>query len=160
MLYEKILDYFGDATSQPAILLHTPTEALRQLGLSNQKAQYLKNVAQFWMDNNLRDARWHDMHEDAIIDLLTQIKVLGAGLLKWCSFLIWHVMMFFLLMTWECAMVWHIFITSVLMQKASNDGRLNNLPNGHPTEVGVADLCGRLTITVQNKMIHGPKGRG
>jgi DNA-3-methyladenine glycosylase II len=52
-------------------------EVLRDIGLSNAKAQYVLNVAQFAIDNNLDDKRLKKMSNDEIIDLLTQIKGVG-----------------------------------------------------------------------------------
>lgn len=70
---------FNGMIPESHTLIQTQQETLRGLGLSNSKAQYLKNVAQFWIDNNLELTDWASMSEDAIIDLLTQIK--GVG--KW-----------------------------------------------------------------------------
>jgi DNA-3-methyladenine glycosylase II len=60
-------------------VVDTPFETLRSIGLSNAKANYVHNVCQFFLDNNLKDAKLHKMTNDELITLLTQIK--GVG--KW-----------------------------------------------------------------------------
>lgn len=76
---KKFLAYYNNSTPAPQVLVQATLEELRPLGLSGQKAGYIKNVAQFWIDNSLEQTNWLEMDEDAIIELLTQIK--GVG--KW-----------------------------------------------------------------------------
>ena len=52
---------------------------LRSIGLSQSKVNYIQNVAEFFIANNITDKQLYSMEPDAIIELLTQIK--GVG--KW-----------------------------------------------------------------------------
>jgi DNA-3-methyladenine glycosylase II len=67
----------GAVTVEKVALLQV--EALRAIGLSNQKAQYILNVAQFFKTQKLTAAQLHQLPNEALINLLTQIK--GVG--KW-----------------------------------------------------------------------------
>jgi DNA-3-methyladenine glycosylase II len=45
--------------------------------LSYQKANYIKNIGQHWIDNNHFATDWTSMSDEAIIDDLVQIKGVG-----------------------------------------------------------------------------------
>lgn len=79
MIYHRFLDLFGGEEPLPQQIVVTPFEKLRAIGLSNAKTQYVLNVAQFAIDNNLADKKLKKMSDEEIIELLTQIK--GVG--KW-----------------------------------------------------------------------------
>jgi DNA-3-methyladenine glycosylase II len=59
------------------MVLELPIEQMRAVGLSNQKASYLKNVAQFFRDNDLENKDWSNLSDEEIITYLTQIKGVG-----------------------------------------------------------------------------------
>lgn len=63
----------------PLELLNIEVEEMRLVGISYQKAGYLHNVANFWEQKKLHDCNWQLLDEQAIIQLLTEIK--GVG--KW-----------------------------------------------------------------------------
>jgi DNA-3-methyladenine glycosylase II len=75
----RFLDLFPDRKPLPQSVLDTHDDILRGVGLSYQKAGYIKNIARYWLDNNAHTRDWLTMHEDDIITELTQIK--GVG--KW-----------------------------------------------------------------------------
>jgi len=78
-LFFRFLDLFGGDEPTPEQIVATPFEKLRGIGLSNAKAQYVLNVAQFAIDHQLTDKKLKKMSNEEIIELLTQIK--GVG--KW-----------------------------------------------------------------------------
>lgn len=78
-IFNRFLLLFPDRYPHPEHLLAIDVVQLREAGLSNQKAAYLKNVAQFALDNDLEAFEWDNMDDEAVIQLLTQIK--GVG--KW-----------------------------------------------------------------------------
>ena len=55
----------------------TPFAALREIGLSNAKANYVLNVSRFFIDEKITDARLHKMSNEALIKYLSQIKGIG-----------------------------------------------------------------------------------
>ncbi|MES2883103.1 MAG: DNA-3-methyladenine glycosylase 2 family protein [Bacteroidota bacterium] len=77
VMYHRFLLLFGDAEPTPQQIVAMPFEKIRAIGLSNAKAQYVLNVAQFAIDNKLDDKRLKKMSNDEIIEQLTQIKGVG-----------------------------------------------------------------------------------
>jgi DNA-3-methyladenine glycosylase II len=79
VIFNRFLDLYGGEEPTPSQIIATPFETLRAIGLSNAKTQYVLNVAQFAIDNDLSDKKIKKMSDADIVDLLTQIK--GVG--KW-----------------------------------------------------------------------------
>jgi DNA-3-methyladenine glycosylase II len=78
-IFSRFLDLFPDRKPVPHLVLEKDTEILRGVGLSYQKAGYIKNIAAYWIDNKEDMKDWLAMSDDDIIHELTQIK--GVG--KW-----------------------------------------------------------------------------
>ena len=79
VIFNRFLALFPDGYPHPDQVLSIEFERLRGVGLSNQKANYLRNVAQFSLENDLEGHDWDNMSDIEIIEFLTQIK--GVG--KW-----------------------------------------------------------------------------
>jgi len=79
VIFKRFLSLFPENYPQPDYVVKIDLEQLRSVGLSGQKAGYLKNVAQFAIDNDLEKMDWAAMSDEEVIDFLTQIK--GVG--KW-----------------------------------------------------------------------------
>lgn len=75
----RFLNLFPNQKPLPDLVLATEHDVLRGVGLSNQKASYMKNIAAYWIDNQLNTKDWLSMSDDDIIATLTPIK--GVG--KW-----------------------------------------------------------------------------
>lgn len=60
-------------------VLDTPEETLRGIGISYAKIKYIYAVANFCIEHKINDKKIQELSNEAIIDLLTQIK--GVG--KW-----------------------------------------------------------------------------
>jgi len=78
-IFNRFLDLFEDRYPHPEQVTNLEIPVLRGVGLSNQKAQYLQNVATFALEHQWEQRDWHTMSDDDIIAHLTQIK--GVG--KW-----------------------------------------------------------------------------
>jgi len=76
-IYGRFIALFAE-TPNPDTILLIETEALRSAGLSGQKSSYIKNVAVFFKENSLVDHDWTKYSDQEILDLLTQIKGVGA----------------------------------------------------------------------------------
>lgn len=76
-IHQRFLDLFEDHYPDPNILIDLSPETLRQVGLSGQKSQYLRNTAAFFLENNLMQYNWRQHTEEEIVHLLTQIKGVG-----------------------------------------------------------------------------------
>jgi len=79
VIFKRFLALFPDQYPHPEQLIGFEPELLRSVGLSNQKAGYLRNVAAFSQQNDLENHHWHSMSDEEIIEFLSQIK--GVG--KW-----------------------------------------------------------------------------
>ncbi len=79
VIYKRFLALYDGKEPKVAAVLATPNEALRAIGLSNAKVGYIKNVAQFCIENGITDRKLATMSNESIIELLVQIK--GVG--KW-----------------------------------------------------------------------------
>lgn len=79
VIFQRFLALYNSKEPKVATELATPNEMLRSIGLSNAKVGYVKNVAQFCMENSITDHKLSSMSNEAIIELLVQIK--GVG--KW-----------------------------------------------------------------------------
>jgi len=79
VIYGRFLDLYGGKDPKPDLVLQTPTEQLRSIGLSGAKVEYVRNVASFFMERKLNDRKLHQMDNESLKALLTEIK--GVG--KW-----------------------------------------------------------------------------
>ena len=79
IIWRRFLDLFVDGYPKAEELLIVEDAALRNVGLSRAKAQYLKNVAEFTLDNDMSFDYLNKKTDTEIIDYLTTIK--GVG--KW-----------------------------------------------------------------------------
>lgn len=79
VIFKRFLGLFDGGYPEAKILLNLDTEAMRAVGLSYQKAGYLKNVAEFFTKENLETKNWGGFSDDELVEHLSQIK--GVG--KW-----------------------------------------------------------------------------
>ena len=77
IIFDRFLSlYQGKEPSCEQVMAMDPT-VLRSIGLSNAKVAYVKNVAQFFLDQKITDKQLYKMEPEAVIELLTQIKGVG-----------------------------------------------------------------------------------
>lgn len=79
VIFRRFLELYGGKEPTVAKVLATDPTVLRGIGLSNNKVSYLLNVASFFIEHKITDKKLQQMENEAIIELLTQIK--GVG--KW-----------------------------------------------------------------------------
>lgn len=77
VIFKRFLELYGKQEPTPAQIADTPHETLRNIGLSNSKVTYVKNVAQFALENNLTDRKLSAMSNEEIINYLVPIKGVG-----------------------------------------------------------------------------------
>ncbi|MFZ1702960.1 MAG: DNA-3-methyladenine glycosylase 2 family protein [Saprospiraceae bacterium] len=63
-------------------------DELRAFGLSNQKARYLQNIAEYFEENNLMNYDWSQLSDEEIVEKLIPIK--GVGIWTIQMILIFH----------------------------------------------------------------------
>ena len=79
IIWRRFTDIFPGGYPDANQLLLTDHSLLRRVGLSNSKANYLKNVAEFKLKNDMSFEYLQSMSDEEVIRYLTQIK--GVG--KW-----------------------------------------------------------------------------
>jgi DNA-3-methyladenine glycosylase II len=77
VLFTRFLELYEGKEPTPQQIAATPFEKLRSIGLSNAKAQYVLNVAEFFIVQKIDEKKLRKMNDEDIIDLLTQIKGVG-----------------------------------------------------------------------------------
>jgi DNA-3-methyladenine glycosylase II len=79
VIYNRFLAVYNNKVPKPRQIINTPNETLRATGLSNAKANYIKNIAAFCIEHKITDKKLLAMSNEEVMELLTQIK--GVG--KW-----------------------------------------------------------------------------
>ncbi|NVO10605.1 MAG: DNA-3-methyladenine glycosylase 2 family protein [Bacteroidales bacterium] len=79
VIYNRFLMLFENSYPKPEILREIDDKMLRKVGLSNAKTNYVKNLANFAITNDISINSIDSLNDDEIIELLTKIK--GVG--KW-----------------------------------------------------------------------------
>jgi DNA-3-methyladenine glycosylase II len=80
-IHGRVLTLIGDGDGAPKRIVETSHEAFRAAGLSNAKANYVRNLAEHALDGSLPVDSLHELDDDAIIAALTQVKGIG----KWSA---------------------------------------------------------------------------
>lgn len=78
-IYGRFLQLFPESYPHPDLLLQLESAKLREVGLSQQKAQYVQNVAAYFNNPEVKKVTWPEWSDDKILQELTSIK--GVG--KW-----------------------------------------------------------------------------
>ncbi|MEP6507698.1 MAG: DNA-3-methyladenine glycosylase [Gemmatimonadales bacterium] len=76
-IHGRVLELIGDGDGTPSKIVATSHDALRAAGLSNQKASYVRNLAEHVLDGSLPVNSLHELTDDEIIAALTQVKGIG-----------------------------------------------------------------------------------
>jgi DNA-3-methyladenine glycosylase II len=79
VIFNRFLELFENRYPQPKMLVQFDEKMLRNVGLSNAKANYVKNLAEFATINDLSVSHIDTLSDDEAIEKLTTIK--GVG--KW-----------------------------------------------------------------------------
>jgi DNA-3-methyladenine glycosylase II len=77
-IQKRFLALYGDrGIPSAAEVLATPLETLRGIGLSNAKARYVHNVAEFAVEHGVDHRKLGKMSNEEVVAYLTQIKGVG-----------------------------------------------------------------------------------
>lgn len=77
VIYNRFLNLFPKRKPTLNLVIHMPFETLRGIGLSNAKTNYVKNVCEFFLKENITDSKLYKMENEEAIKYLTQIKGVG-----------------------------------------------------------------------------------
>jgi DNA-3-methyladenine glycosylase II len=76
-IFERFLNLYTKFPS-PQEILDTSEEDLRKVGLSGQKAKYMKNLSDYFLNTKFKNSDWNKMENEEIVKELTSIKGIGA----------------------------------------------------------------------------------
>ncbi|MCG1003300.1 MULTISPECIES: DNA-3-methyladenine glycosylase [Halobacterium] len=62
---------------EPTTILETDTDTLHDVGLSQQKASYIHNIAEAFLENNYSRQYFDGMNDEEVMNELTEIKGVG-----------------------------------------------------------------------------------
>ncbi len=79
VIYNRFLELFKNKYPSPKELLSTNDQKLREAGLSQAKTNYVKNLAEFALNNDLSISHIDSLSDDEIVEFLTKVKGIG----KW-----------------------------------------------------------------------------
>lgn len=77
VINRRFLDLFPSDFPSNQQILSMATEDLRSVGLSGQKASYIRNIAEHFTEHKWKNEDFHDMGDEEIIVKLSQIKGVG-----------------------------------------------------------------------------------
>jgi DNA-3-methyladenine glycosylase II len=77
VIYRRFLELYVKEEPTPEQIFSTPHETLRGIGLSNAKVNYVKNVAQFAIENGMDEKKLSTMSNEEVIEYLVPIKGVG-----------------------------------------------------------------------------------
>lgn len=89
-IFGRFLQLFPEEYPDPEQLLQLSETELRSAGLSRAKVNYLRNVAQFFLDEQLFSTDWNTWSDAAILEKLTQIKGVGNWTVEMVLMFILH----------------------------------------------------------------------
>ncbi len=77
VIYNRFCKLFENEYPAADQIVSLETEKLRSAGLSNQKAGYIRNIAEFHLQTPISLAALHPLTDEEVITHLTQIKGVG-----------------------------------------------------------------------------------
>lgn len=77
VFYKRFLEIYEGKEPTPGQIAATPFETLRGIGLSNAKANYINNVANYFIENKITDKQLYNMSNEEVMELLLPIKGVG-----------------------------------------------------------------------------------
>ncbi len=77
IIYNRFLALYGSKEPTPQQIADTPHEDLRKIGLSNAKANYVKNVANYALAHGMEDKKLYKMSDEEVMQFLLPIKGVG-----------------------------------------------------------------------------------
>ena len=76
-IHGRVRSLFDAEAPLPPQIVAVGHDVLRAAGLSNQKARYLRNLAEHTLNGSLPIESLHDLEDQEIVDALTQVKGIG-----------------------------------------------------------------------------------
>lgn len=77
VMHARFLELFGGKMPKADEILKMPNATIKAIGISQQKANYIHNVAEFISTRKITFAKLQKMTDEEVIELLTEIKGVG-----------------------------------------------------------------------------------
>ena len=77
-IYDRVLELFGGATPPPQALLEVEPQALRDVGLSWRKVEYVRDLAAHVLSGELELDRLDELSDDEVVAEITAIRGFGV----------------------------------------------------------------------------------
>ncbi len=77
VMHQRFLNLFDGRLPQPEEILKKSQTEIKAIGISERKASYIHNVAQFIAHHKVTPSKLHKMSDEEIISFLSQIKGVG-----------------------------------------------------------------------------------
>ncbi len=77
-IYGRFLEFYDGKNPEPDVLANADIPDLRSVGLSNQKSNYVKNIAGYFSKKENANRDWNVTPDEDIIKDLTSIKGVGV----------------------------------------------------------------------------------
>ncbi|RYE22762.1 MAG: DNA-3-methyladenine glycosylase 2 family protein [Sphingobacteriales bacterium] len=77
VIFKRFLELFDGKEPTPQQILNVPFETLRGVGLSNAKANYVRNVAEYAIEHGMDDKKLYKMSNEEVMEFLLPIKGVG-----------------------------------------------------------------------------------
>lgn len=77
VIFNRFISLYTAKTPTAQQIVDTPFDALRGIGLSNAKVNYIQNVCRFFIEKKITDKKLQKMSDEEVIECLTQIKGVG-----------------------------------------------------------------------------------
>src|SRR6187200_554426 len=80
-VYNRFINYYNNKQITPTLILNSPNDNLKKVGLSNRKIDYLKDLALHVYDGRINLEELPKMNDEEIINKLVNVKGIG----RWTS---------------------------------------------------------------------------
>jgi DNA-3-methyladenine glycosylase II len=80
-IYNRFINYYNNKQITPTLILNSPNDNLKKVGLSNRKIDYLKDLALHVYDGRINLEELPTMNDEEIINKLVNVKGIG----RWTS---------------------------------------------------------------------------
>lgn len=78
VIFNRFIELFPNRYPEPELLIRVDDAALREVGLSRAKANYVKALAEFKMQQNLEVDQVQRLSDQEVIKLLTRVRGVGV----------------------------------------------------------------------------------
>lgn len=81
VIIKRVKDFLKTENLIPEVIINADIEELRKLGNSYSKINYMKNLAEHWLNGSIRYSEFSTLSDNEIINQLVQVKGIG----KWTA---------------------------------------------------------------------------